>query len=151
MLKSRTLIIFTSFSFLIFAICCKGDENELRYHELREIVETNSISDGERVLLKSALGNAVVVLQNQTLDPESMDFSLYILEEGRDIDYASPTIAKKNVSIIEFSFFRIPWSAAEKGKGYLYPKESPFDETSPSDLQIFRQGTDGVNVPIQHY
>ncbi len=98
-----------------------------------------AIPDGEIIILTSSESNAFLVLKNQTMNPEKMDYDLYLPDDSGLFNFKTPSIIKKNVTNIHHSAFYIEWSGAMQGRGYLYPKGyPPPGKTHTFNLKIFR-------------
>jgi hypothetical protein len=98
----------------------------------------NAISDDEIIILTSSNGNAFLVLKNQTMEPETMDFYLYLPDKTGTFNFQKPSVIKKDVTKIDESPFIVDWSGGMKGKGYLYSNDSFIKAKHLSDLKMFR-------------
>jgi len=88
-----------------------------------------SIPDGEVLVLSSSAGHALLVLSQQTLQPEKMDFALYLPDDTGMFHLATPSVSKQNQTVISHPPFRIGWSGATAGRGYVYATASPAGRT----------------------
>lgn len=105
-----------------------------------------SIPDGEVMILTSPAGNALLVLSSQTMEPENMDFALYFPNDSGVFDITAPSVSKQDESFVAHSPFRIGWSGATRGKGYLYPTAAPSGGARPTGLAIYRTRTNDLHA-----
>jgi hypothetical protein len=87
--------------------------------DIQRAIREKGVSDGEVMLLRlRGVDRAYIVLSNQTMDPECMDFAVHSVSDDGGLSKAS--YSGTNATEIVFENIRIPWSGASIGVGYLY-------------------------------
>jgi hypothetical protein len=95
------------------------------------------VADGHIVLLRRSNEVAVVILQNQRLTPERMDFSWYYRADGKgkfpagDPAVSSGTVT--NASKISFATISVDWSINSNGMGWVYFSVGPTEFGKAAD------------------
>jgi hypothetical protein len=87
------------------------------------------IADGDIILLRRGNEVAAVILRNERVVPEKMDFTWYYRSDGRGTfapgDPAVSTGTVSNAGIISFRTFSAEWSTAGTGMGWVYFSTGP--------------------------
>jgi hypothetical protein len=87
------------------------------------------VADGHVVLLRRSNEVAAVILQNQRLTPEQLDFSWYYRADGKGKfpagDSAVSSGIVSNASKISFATFSVDWSINSNGMGWVYFSVAP--------------------------
>ena len=129
-------LLSTIFGFCLVLIITSCGPTTLE--DVKKIIAKKGIPDGEIILLASASANAVLILNNQTMEPENVDFELYVQGTSGVPNIYAPTVSMQNVESIEHSPFYINWSGGTDGIGYLYSRKSMDYTTQPEDLILYR-------------
>lgn len=99
------------------------------------------IADGEILIMTRSAGNALLIIKNQTMGPENMDYILYLPNKSGEFDLTTPSVIRRDVSVVDEPPLGLGWSGAMQGIGYVYPPPMQNAASKPDDLKVYRTRT----------
>jgi hypothetical protein len=106
------------------------------------------VADGSIVILKQGSTVGAFILENQTQSPELTDYRWFLRSDGKTTfdpkDSAVLTGVVRSASDIKFGPFKVEWSTAGNGLGYVY---YPIDYISVFHHVIQTRGSFEMAIP----
>jgi len=104
-----------------------------------------NVKDNEVILLKSKSGIAAVKVKDQSSSPEQMGYSWYLADKNGRFE-GGKSGESLNASSIAFPGYKLGWSGASAGKGYVYFEDSPGGVVFPKSIQYCKIILNGKSI-----
>ena len=88
------------------------------------VAQPGEVANGAIILLKDGCTNAAIVIENQSADPETVDYTWYLRSDGgTTFETNNPKVMTggvKGAGSVSFGSFNVEWSTAGNNTGWIY-------------------------------